>query len=103
VPLQRISLSVTLISTFIIIIIIILIILPVSNAYRTRVLINFSVSDYHSRASMSDGSVIYSVSEHKTASTHGAASIVASADEANLLAAYMQIRSVLSDASPLCL
>ena len=64
----------------------------VGNAHRTGVLTNFSLSDYHSGLQMSDGSVVYSVSQHKTASTHGMATIAVNAEEAVLLHNCVKIR-----------
>jgi len=72
-----------------------LVLLSVGNAHRSGVLINFSLTDYQSGTEMSDGTVVYSVAEHKTCSTHGAASIVVSADEAALLESYVRIRMSL--------
>jgi len=69
-----------------------LVLLCVGNAHRTGVLINFSLSDYHSGLEMSDGSFVYSVSQHKTASTHGAATIAVNAEEAVLLENYVKMR-----------
>ena len=79
-----------------------LVILAVGNAHRTGVLINFSLSDYSTRKESDDGSVVFSVCHHKTATVHGAATLAISADEAKLLAGYMKIRrlSQFPEASP---
>jgi len=69
-----------------------LVLLSVGNAHRTGVLINFSMTDYQSGLQMPDGSVVYSVSQHKTASTHGAATIAVNADESVMLKNYVKMR-----------
>jgi len=56
---------------------------------------DYSLTDYQSGTEMSDGTVVYSVAEHKTCSTHGAASTVVNADEAALLISYVRIRMSL--------
>ena len=49
------------------------------------VLANFTVADYDSATLMSDGTVMYLVTQCKTSSTHGAASIVICANHENIL------------------
>jgi len=63
-------------------------ILSISNAQHSGVLINFSLDDYK-RGMRVDGSMVFAVAEHKTLTTHGAATFAVNDDEEQLLHAYM--------------
>lgn len=72
-----------------------LVLLSVGNAHRTGVLTHFTIADYE--ASMKQAVVgaenhVFTISEHKTASTHGAATLAVNSKEAKLLAGYMKLR-----------
>jgi hypothetical protein len=79
-----------------------LVILSVSNAHRSGVLINFSLKDYENGLKAFSENTVFSVCEHKTVSTQGAATIAVSADEAKLLTGYMVMRlnAVFQTAAP---
>lgn len=83
-----------------------LVLLSISNAHRTGVLTNFTIKDYNTglayiRSTNAD-SLVFVIAEHKTAGTHGAATLAVSTDEAELLACYMIIRQKpeLASAAP---
>jgi len=67
----------------------ILILLCVGNAHTTGVLAHFSAADCEAGIKSSD---LEDVAEHKTASTHGAATVAVKRKEVNLLSGYMKLR-----------
>jgi len=69
--------------------------MSVTNAQRSGVLINFSLSDYDARMVGDKGSVIFNVAEHKTFSIHGAATTCVNAEEAKLLSGNLSMRNAL--------
>lgn len=73
-----------------------LVLLSVSNAHRTGVLTNFTINDYKTGldqlARTNAESLVFMIAEHKTAGTHGAATLAVSSEEGKLLAGYMAIR-----------
>ena len=74
-----------------------LVLLSVGNAHRTGVLTNFSIADYEGgmkQAAADAENLVFSISEHKTASTHGAATLAVNRKEAQLLAGYMKLRKL---------
>ena len=72
----------------------ILVLLCVGNAHRTGVLTHFSVADYEAgiKAASESEHVVFTVAEHKTASTHGAATVAVNRKEVSLLTVYMKLR-----------
>ena len=72
----------------------ILVLLCVGNAHRTGVLTHFSVADYEAgiKAASESEHVVFTVAEHKTASTHGAATVAVNRKEVSLLTGYMKLR-----------
>ena len=88
--------------------------LCINNAHRTGVFAHFSMSDfkhglaeYELEPDSHEGDIVFTVTEHKTASTHGAATFSVNTEERPLLAGYIKMRnkfvaSVLNDeAAPL--
>ena len=69
-----------------------LVLMSLTKAQRSGVLINFSLSDYDARMVDDKGSVVFNVAEHKTSSTHRAATICVNAEEARLLSDYLSMR-----------
>ena len=65
--------------------------MSLTKAQISSVLINFSLSDYDARMVDDKGSVVFNVAEHKTSSTHGAATICVNAEEARLLSSYLNM------------
>jgi len=72
-----------------------MIVICIRNANRTGVLANFTLDDYESGFLMPDGNYVYSVSEHKTAAAHGAATIALSESDNQLLRQYVHMRRTL--------
>lgn len=74
--------------------------LCISNAQRTGVLSNFSITDYREgikEANLKKSDfVVFTVAGHKTTSSHGAAVFAANEGEARLLKGYMDLRQQLS-------
>jgi len=59
-------------------------------AHRTGALTHFSVGDYETgiKAASESENVVFTVAEHKTASTHGAVTVAVNRKEVNLLTGY---------------
>ena len=74
-----------------------LVLLSISNAHRSGVLSNFTISDYEQglRAPCKADGRCFKILEHKTATTHGTANIAVDDEEAGLLASYISMRSML--------
>lgn len=75
----------------------------VSNAHRTGVLCNFSVSDYEQglkAQKVPATDIAFTVVEHKTATSHGEAVLAVNPEEAKLLAGYMIMRANLKTFGP---
>ena len=69
--------------------------LCIGNAHRTGVLIHFSIKDYEDGMKLSSAdadSIVFTIAAHKTASTHGAATVAMNKTEAQLLQGYMRFR-----------
>jgi hypothetical protein len=76
-----------------------LVLLSITNAHRSGVMCNFTTTDYDQglRAPRTaDGSICFTILNHKTATTHGTANLAVDAEEAVMLASYMSMRNNLS-------
>ena len=72
-----------------------LVLLSVGNAHRTGELTNFSIADYEGGMKQAAAeNLVFTISEHKTASNHGAATLAVNRKEAQLLASYMKLRKL---------
>jgi len=74
--------------------------IAVRNAHRSGVLINFVTDNYDKRMVAEDGNIVITVCNHKTSSTHGAATICVSPEEGQLLAGYLNMRNCLLQNAP---
>ena len=79
--------------------------MSIYDAHRTGVLAHFSVQDYKDGLKQppdDEGNLVFTVAEHKTTGTHGAATLAVNDHEAALLAGYMAFRQLpqFSDAEP---
>ena len=72
----------------------------ITNAHRSGVLINFLTDDYDKRMVAEDGNIVIGVCNHKTSSTHGAATICVSDEEGKLLDGYLNMRNCLLQNAP---
>ena len=77
-----------------------LVLMCIRNAHRSGVLINFVTDDYDKRMVAEDGNIVITVCNHKTSSTHGAATICVSHEEGQLLAGYLNMRNCLLQNAP---
>lgn len=76
-----------------------LVVLSNSNAHRTVVLMNFTITDYRnglalfqSKQANADSDKVFIIANHKTAGSHMAATLAVSVAGAELLAGYMEWR-----------
>ena len=70
--------------------------ISISNAHRTGVLCNLTVADYQNGIKQHQGpneDTVFHVAKHKTASSHGVATLAINREEAQLLEGYFRIRN----------
>ena len=65
------------------------------NAHRSGMLVNFVIDDNDKQMVAEDGNIVITVCNHKTSSTHGAATICISYEEGQLLDGYLNMRDCL--------